>query len=115
MNRPALENEIREIRVNLKQQSDLVGQLERSLGLPETPETPETPKTPDPETPDIIRDLTENFNPSDILTLLEIAHLSLKWPKDRSGLGDILDLSDQYLETLGLTLSGILSDKLETL
>ena len=73
----------------------------------------ETPETP--ETPDIIRDLTENFNPSDILTLLEIAHLSLKWPKDRSGLGDILDLSDQYLETLGLTLSGILSDKLETL
>lgn len=59
--------------------------------------------------------LSDNLNGPDLITTLEIAYQSIKWPKDREKIGDLLDLSDQYLETLGLVLSGLLSDKVETL
>ena len=102
-----IEREIADIRVNLNEQLALLGALERQL---ETGDS--DPKIRESK---IVSEISDNLNDSDTLTVLEIAYQSIKWPIGRDKIGDLLDLSDQYLETLSGVLSGILGDKVESL
>lgn len=57
----------------------------------------------------IIRDLSDNLNDQDILFLLEICHETLKNIDTRLIIGDLVDLSDQYLDMLQQVIGEILS------